>query len=186
MVREEKSHVSTTFTQEREYAGGSFQHIFSAVLVLLSALALFLTITTESLANVLLKTSTISILVLSTILAIRILVFSKDARRVLTSEALKSTSAGAGSLPKGAVLSLILALALIFPFILTYFIDVQTWIASVLGAIVGYGLSDLSFAFYVRNWEKRNRIRLFRYNLYTITTENKSLIVEIGILGRKT
>jgi magnesium-transporting ATPase (P-type) len=186
MVKKEKSQVSKNFTQERRYAGGVSQHIFSAILILLSALALFAITSMESLANVFLNMLVISILFLATILIIRIIVFVKDSKRVLASDALKSPSAGGRNLLKGVGLSLMLALALFLPFVLTYFIDMQTWIAMVLGAIAGYGFSDLSFAIYVRNWEKRNRIRLFRYNVCVITAENKSLIVEVGILGRKT
>ena len=120
------------------------------------------------------------------ILAVRLTIFKKDTESILNSVELKRPSTGSRNLLKGLTLSSILILALILPFVLTYLVDMQTWITLILGPIVGYGLSDLSFAIFVRNWEGHNRIRLFRYSIYAVTVKNKSIIIETGILGRKT
>jgi hypothetical protein len=176
---------SETFSQERAYAGGSSQHAFSAMAALLSGVALFASTDMRPPANVLMSAIFTSIFVLSIILAVRLSIFKKDTEFVLKSEELKAPSTEGRNLLKGLALSLTLILALILPFVLTYLVDMQTWIGLVLGAIIGYCLSDLFFAFLVRDWEGRNGIRLFRYSVFAVTGTNKSMVIERGILGRK-
>ena len=185
LVTKERPQFTETFSQERAYAGGFYQHAFSAIAALLSGLALFTSMGMRPPVSIKLSVIVTSILVLSIILAVRLAIFRKDAEFVLKSEGLKSPSTGSRNLLKGLALSSMLILALVLPFVLTYLVDMQTWITLVVGAIIGYCLSDLSFALFLRNWEGRNRIRLFRYSVFGVTEKNKSMVVERGILGRK-
>ena len=185
VAMKERPQFSETFSQERVYSGGSYQHAFSAIAALLSGLALFTSTGMRPPANVILSVTVTSILVLSVILAVRLAIFRKDAEFVLKSEGLKSPSTESRNLLKGLALSSMLILALVLPFVLTYLVDMQTWITLVLGAIIGYCLSDLFFALFLRDWEGRNRIRLFRYSVFEVTEKNRSMVVERGILGRR-
>jgi hypothetical protein len=79
----------------------------------------------------------------------------------------------------------LLASAIVVPFILSASLSAATWFSLVLGLVAGFSSSQLGFILYVRNWEKANSVHLERYRVTVEGDGRGRLVVERGVRPRR-
>ncbi len=70
------------------------------------------------------------------------------------------------------------------PFLLSSVLPTELWIGGVLGMIIGFSLSQLSFILYVKSWEKKNGFNVEGYTVWVYDEENRVRVTERGVRRR--
>lgn len=123
-----------------------------------------------------------SVCVVSALLP-RVLSFRRQAEGLLKIDTCgKSASRSRGvELGKAMAVAVGFVFLLVAPLVLTRFVDPPTWIALVTGVISGYAASNIFYAAYAIQWQRRTGIVLRRYRLWLIGPDEKRVLVETGI-----
>jgi membrane protein implicated in regulation of membrane protease activity len=164
--------------ETRPYPGSRYQHIVSAILLILSA-SLF---STSSMADFPLN-------------AAFFLIFSSLTLSVAIFPQYQEFSAMRGDLVKNGVaksrigkglsrfmpLVALLVVLILAPVVLILVAPPGLFLGAVTGMIAGFAGFQLVFTLYVSRWGRARGLRLSRYSLYSEDGEGKRLVVEYGL-----
>ena len=174
--------VSGTVREEQRALVEARRVVASAVLFLLSIVALFLYTTGAATFQIEIKFLFVMVLSLVSILFPRLFSFFRQARR-LSVDGVQSEPSRSGKqeVRRALATAVVLMLLTLAPFLLTRFLDPLSWIVVVTACIAGYSASEILFATCVSYWQMHTRTDFKRYRLWAVRPDGRTILLESGV-----
>jgi len=174
--------ASGTVREEQRALVETRRVIASAVLFLLSVVALFLYTTEASTSQIESEFLSVMLLSLVAILFPRLFSFFRQVRR-LSIDAIQSEPSRSGKqeVRRALATAVMLMLLTLAPFLLTRFLYPLSLIVVVTACIAGYYASEILFATCVSYWQMHTRTNFKRYRLWAVRPDGRRVLLESGV-----